>query len=465
MSAPAAVTSDLPELPELEVPEVAWELPALVGAVALALLAWRLLAPRRPTPSIVLLQTRWFAWLVRQRLFPRAAQIVTLVGFVGLLASLSIPVIEGGVVHPGLVLAWGVWWNVFLLSLALGGRSWCSVCPIFFVSSELPRWGRRLRFPFGLGAAALVYGALGVAITTLQVEMSTEGTLLLLGGLVAGGVAVNQIGRGYAFCRSACPALVFARAFERLSLVGPRVLPAREGTGISCALAGGLLPEAAARADELAPSGCSLCLRCQRVGPALSGPGQRVGADLPRPVATAIFVSAWSGVLLELSHSRIFWTDLSFRVEQVAPTAALSTLAVLVAGAAALALLGRAGAGPRASALWEATTPLLLCLVFYMVLFSLSHHANWLVHHLDVLLGAESPTWRSREGLVAPPLFNPGTLAAVGVALAASGGVHAALSAIRGARAGALPWRAVLVPVLLAAAVAWIVSRPFMEGC
>ncbi|HEY3447490.1 MAG TPA: hypothetical protein VGK67_14140 [Myxococcales bacterium] len=465
MSAPADVTSEVLDLPELEIPEVAWALPILIGAVALGLLAWRLASSKSSARAVVLSETRWFSWLVRQRLFPRAAQILTLVGFVGLLASLSIPIIESKVVHPGLVLAWGVWWNFFLLSLALGGRSWCSICPIFFISSELPHWGKKARFPFGLGAAAVVYAGLGVAITTLQVELDTEGTLILLGGLIVGGVVVNQIGPGYAFCRAACPALVFVSAFERTSLVGPRILPAREGTGLSCSLTGGLLPATALRSPELATTGCSLCLKCQRVGPALSGPGVRTGSGLSKPIATALFVSAWSGVLLELSHSRIFWTDLSFRVEQLVPTVALSTLAILAAGAAALALLGRAGAGPRASNLWESTMPLLLCLVVYMVLFSLSHHANWLVHYLDVLFGAPSPTWRTREGLVAPPLFNPQTLAAAGVALSVSGGVHALLSAVRRARAKEVPWRAVLVPLALAAAVAWIVYRPFMEGC
>ncbi|MGC4121159.1 MAG: hypothetical protein QM765_42600 [Myxococcales bacterium] len=182
-------------------------------------------------------------------------------------------------------------------------------------------------------------------------------------------------------------------------------------------------------------------------------------------LATAMFVSAWSGVLLELTHSRIFWTDLSFHVEQVVPSVALSTFVLLSAGAVALVLLGWAGGGGRAANLWEATAPLLLCLVGYMVLFSLSHHANWLVHHLDALFEAQSPTWRTREGLVAPPLFEPLTLGAAGVALAVSGGVHSILSVVRRARANEVPWRSVLIPVVLAAVVAWIVSRPFMEGC
>ncbi|MGC4121160.1 MAG: hypothetical protein QM765_42605 [Myxococcales bacterium] len=256
MSTPADAAAQVMDLPELDVPEVSWTLPVLIGVVALLLLAWRLVPPsrNRSTRSLVLTETRWFSWLVRQRFFPRAAQIVTLIGFVGVLGSLSIPMLEGGVVHPGLVLAWGVWWNLFLVSLVLGGRSWCTVCPIFFISSELPHWGKKLRFPFGPGAAALVYGALGIAITTLQVEMDTEGTLLLLGGLIGGGIVINQLGPGYAFCRAACPALVFVRAFETTSLVGPRVLPAKEGTGISCSLTGGLLPSVAVRGPASPPT-------------------------------------------------------------------------------------------------------------------------------------------------------------------------------------------------------------------
>jgi hypothetical protein len=52
------------------------------------------------------------AWLVRQSLFTHAAQMLDLVGYVDLLASLSITVIEGGVGHTGLVRGWGCGGNV-----------------------------------------------------------------------------------------------------------------------------------------------------------------------------------------------------------------------------------------------------------------------------------------------------------------------------------------------------------------
>lgn len=443
------------EVPEVDLPEVAWWLPALIAVVGAVGLAGRWLPARR----VDLGGTRWFAALVRLRVFPLGLQWVVLLAFLAVLAVLQLPRAEVSALPPGLALAWGVWWNLFLVSLVFAGRLWCSVCPIFFLSQSLPHFGRRLA-PWGsLALAGALYLGLGAAIVLTGAEADPVSTTWLLGGLVVLGVLVNAFGPGLAFCRSVCPALVFARIFGRYSFVGA----GRRARQLSCTLVGGPIP--LSEAEELPPSDCSLCLKCNRVQPVVSLPRRRPAPVEKGWIATVVFASAWSGVALEVAATRTFWAELTLFAERAIPTTPLAVGAMVLGLALLLSLGARVFAGPRYPALWDALSPLLLCAMLYLVLFSASHHLPWAAHHLGHLLGGEGAALRMREAVLVPPLWNAETLRPVGATLAGVGTVHALVGVFARARAGALPWRALAWALLLGAGWAFLLSFPFVEAC
>ncbi len=443
------------EVPEVDLPEVAWWLPALVVVLGALALAGRWVPARR----VDLGETRWFPALVRVRVFPSGLQWLVLLAFLAVLAVLQLPRGELNTMPPGLALAWGVWWNLFLLSLLFAGRLWCSVCPIFFLSQRLPRFGRRLA-PWGSQAlAGALYLGLGAAIVLTGAEADPGSTTWLLGGLVVLGVLLNAFGPGLAFCRSVCPALVFARIFGRFALVGA----GRRARQLSCTLVGGPIP--LDEAAELAPSDCSLCLKCNRVQPVVSLPRHRLAPVEKGWIATVVYASAWSGVALEVAATRTFWAELTLLAERAVPTTPLAVGALVLGLAVLLSLGARLSAGARHPALWDALSPLLLCAMLYLVLFSTSHHLPWAAHHLGQALGGEGAAFRMRESVLVLPLWNPETLRPLGLTLAGVGTLHALVGVVARARAGELPWRALAWVLALGAAWAFLLSFPFVEAC
>ena len=215
-----------------------------------------------------LLENRWPQLLVRA---------LALAGFIfaiaaGLFGSLV------GSHNFAIIFVWIAWWSAFkLVFIPLGGRSWCSICPIPLPGDWLQQGGiltkgrglgLNLRWPKQLKGSWLQSGAfllIGLfSALTLTDPRVTGWVFLALFGIAIG---MSLVFENRAFCSHICPIGGFSGIYAQTSPLELRVLDteicAKHGDK-SCyyACPWGLYP--VALRDS---SACGLCMECLRACP------------------------------------------------------------------------------------------------------------------------------------------------------------------------------------------------------
>lgn len=216
-----------------------------------------------------LIASRWPMFLVRT---------ITLLGFlltilVGLFGS---PV---GSHNFAIIFVWIAWWTALKLAfIPLGGRSWCSVCPLPMPGEWLQqgglvskarhrlglglRWPRRLR-GYWLQASLFLLIGLFSAVTLTNARI----TAWILLGLIGLAVLLSLVFERRAFCSYVCPIGGFSGNYAQTAPLEVRVKDKavcathnEKTCYIECPW--GLYP--LALRDS---SACGLCMECLRVCP------------------------------------------------------------------------------------------------------------------------------------------------------------------------------------------------------
>lgn len=214
------------------------------------------------------IESRWPQFLVRA---------LALAGFVfAITAGLFGSVV--GSHNFAIIFVWIAWWSAFkLVFIPLGGRSWCSICPIpmpgdWLQQGGILRKGRglglNLRWPKQLKGSWLQSGAfllIGLfSALTLTDPRVTGWVFLALFGLAIG---LSLVFENRAFCSHICPIGGFSGIYAQAAPVELRVLDTKicaEHGDKSCyhACPWGLYP--VALRDS---SACGLCMECLRACP------------------------------------------------------------------------------------------------------------------------------------------------------------------------------------------------------
>jgi hypothetical protein len=196
-----------------------------------------------------LLLSRWPQWFLT---------VLALAGFLyAILAGLfGTPV---GNRNLAITAVWIAWWAVLILILVpLGGRAWCSICPIPAAGDWLQRggltnadgrrsrgkglrWPRRLRNLWPQNVGFLLLGITSTVILTTPLVSA-----LVLAGLLGIALIVSAIFERRTFCRYLCPVGGFIGMY---SLAAPLALRVKDP---------GTLNRNAA---------CGLCMECLRTCP------------------------------------------------------------------------------------------------------------------------------------------------------------------------------------------------------
>jgi hypothetical protein len=229
-----------------------------------------------------LLQNRWPQFLIRA---------LTLAGFVftivaGLFGS------RVGSHNFAIIFVWIAWWTALKLAfIPLGGRSWCSVCPIPLPGEWMQqrgilekggqRFGLNLRWPKRLKGSWLQSGGfllIGLfSAITLTDALVTAWILLGLFGLA---IVLSLVFEQRAFCSNICPIGGFTGIYAKTAPVEVRVIDT-----VICAAHSektcyqncpwGLYPVALRDSSQ-----CGLCMECLR-----SCPKDNIAVNL-RPFGT-----------------------------------------------------------------------------------------------------------------------------------------------------------------------------------
>lgn len=215
-----------------------------------------------------LLESRWPQFLVRA---------LALAGFVFAIAAGLFGSVVGS--HNfAIIFVWIAWWSAFkLVFIPLGGRSWCSICPIPLPGDWLQqggiltrgrglglnlRWPKRLKGSWLQSGAFLLIGLFSAL--TLTDPRVTGWVFLALFGMA---ISLSLVFENRAFCSHICPIGGFSGIYAQTSPVELRVIDteicAKHGDK-SCyhACPWGLYP--VALRDS---SACGLCMECLRACP------------------------------------------------------------------------------------------------------------------------------------------------------------------------------------------------------
>jgi len=260
-----------------------------------------------------LLQSRWPQLLLRS---------LTLAGFVftivaGLLGS------RVGSHNFAIIFVWIAWWTALKLAfIPLGGRSWCSVCPIplpgewvqhkGILEKGRQRFGLNLRWPKRLKGSWLQSGGfllVGLfSAVTLTDPHVTAWVLLGLFGLAFG---LSLVFEKRAFCSYICPIGGFTGIYAKTAPVEVRVID----TAICAAHSEktcyqncpwGLYPVALRDSAQ-----CGLCMECLRSCPRdnLAVNLRPFGSDLAEPRLTKRLDEAFLALVMlgsALAFSAVF---------------------------------------------------------------------------------------------------------------------------------------------------------------
>jgi len=177
----------------------------------------------------------WLRPLLESRWPQLLARAITLAGFVFVIAAglFGSPV---GSHNFAIIFVWIAWWTALKLAfIPLGGRSWCSICPIPMPGEWLQRggvlekskpglglnlrWPRRLRRAWLQWAGFLLIGLFS-AVTLTDTRVTAWVLLALFGLATLMGVVFER----RAFCSHVCPIGGFTGIYAKTAPVEVRVL-------------------------------------------------------------------------------------------------------------------------------------------------------------------------------------------------------------------------------------------------
>lgn len=229
-----------------------------------------------------LLQSRWPQFLIRS---------LTLAGFVFTMAA-GLFGSRVGSHNFAIIFVWIAWWTALKLAfIPLGGRSWCSVCPIPLPGDWLQqggileksrrRFGLNLRWPKRLkGSWLQSSGFLLIGLFSAVTLTDARLTAWILLGLFGLALGLSLVFERRAFCSYVCPIGGFTGIYAKTAPVEVRVVDSTicaahsEKTCYqSCPW--GLYPVALRDSSQ-----CGLCMECLR-----SCPSDNIAVNL-RPFGT-----------------------------------------------------------------------------------------------------------------------------------------------------------------------------------
>jgi polyferredoxin len=159
-----------------------------------------------------------------KRMYPLSLQLL-LIGCLGLLFAWLAGGDEFAPTNPGTVILWHIWWPAIPFLIFFLGRLWCTICPFgaiaAWLNSLFPRAllsaSRLIRYRMLFGVS--VFGVIVVLDGIFTLGSNRYGSLLFLSTMFGVLIVLSIIFDRLAFCDLVCPFGLFARLYQRLSMV------------------------------------------------------------------------------------------------------------------------------------------------------------------------------------------------------------------------------------------------------
>ena len=160
--------------------------------------------------TINLLQYAPVMKLFKSRLYPRAGILVT-APFIALLIGLGLFGAQEPDRNIALILTWGLWEPMLIMSAFFAARMWCSVCPVGALSGLVRRTvGLHLKAPLFIRNHGFYFSAVGIAViigaeSAAGMLYSPRATALLVLSIVTLAALTGFLFQRSAWCRYLCP--------------------------------------------------------------------------------------------------------------------------------------------------------------------------------------------------------------------------------------------------------------------
>lgn len=269
-----------------------------------------------------LAQVAWLRPLLESRWPQFLARSLALAGFVFVIVAglFGSPV---GNHNFAIIFVWIAWWTALkLVFIPLGGRSWCSICPIPMPGEWLQqggllkkyerRSGLNLRWPRRLGGGWLQWGGfLLIGLFSAVTLTDARVTAWVLLALFVLATVMSAVFERRSFCNHVCPIGGFTGIYARTAPLEVRVINSSVCAAHSektCyqGCPWGLYPLALRDSSQ-----CGLCMECLRVCPSdnIAINLRPFGADLAAPRTTVRLDEAFLALMMlgaALAFSAVF---------------------------------------------------------------------------------------------------------------------------------------------------------------
>jgi NAD-dependent dihydropyrimidine dehydrogenase PreA subunit len=241
----------------------------------------RSLPPQARTPTsgrVNLYRIPWVRLLLENRWPQFIARTLTLLGFIFTIFT-ALTGTRVGSHNFAIIIVWIAWWTLLkLVFIPLGGRSWCSLCPLALPGDWLQqggilspgkrKYGLNLRWPKSLRGSWIQssgFMLIGIFSAVTLTDPRVTGWILL--GIFSLPVLMGMVFEKRAFCSFICPIGGFSGMYAKLAPVEVRVIDKEICTRHAhktCyqACPWGIYPLALKNS-----SACGLCLECLRACP------------------------------------------------------------------------------------------------------------------------------------------------------------------------------------------------------
>jgi transcriptional regulator with AAA-type ATPase domain/NAD-dependent dihydropyrimidine dehydrogenase PreA subunit len=162
--------------------------------------------------------------LFRSRLYPRAGILIT-APFIALLIGLGLFGTQEPDRNVALILTWGLWEPMLIMSAFFVARAWCGVCPVGELSKLVRRSvGLHLKAPLFLRDHGFYFSALGIAViiaaeSASGMLQSPRATALLVLAIAAQAALIGFLFQRSTWCRYLCPLGSIVGTFSHCSVL------------------------------------------------------------------------------------------------------------------------------------------------------------------------------------------------------------------------------------------------------
>ena len=339
--------------------------------------------------------------------------------------------------HPGLIVIWIAGWYMVMLLFIFGGRIWCSVCPVLFISLLLPgRYNLKINNSIATYLALLFFALLSFLHYETPLAHQPVYSAIFLVIFFFSGLCINMLSSNYSWCNNICPLLIFGKAYSGFSALIVKSNHMRESAKNGKSTTN-FCPAKINSLKKIKSSKCIYCMNCisesssEQNSLYLCIPFQKEKHSSLRFLKGTIVLFLWAMLTYHCCRLKVFWNPIIIQTNQYLhiPSWGINLMFIIFTILIFKVLFGVAAVciendkkNDTYYRLINNSIPLLLCFHIILIFYGISSEFNWVVYCFNNLFSLDMDViYYTRDGMAVWDMFNEKTLNIVNYILIAAG--------------------------------------------